>query len=203
MTKDFFDVVNERTSIREYDSSAKLTKEELTELLEATVKSPSAWNLQHWHFVVITDQDAKERLLPIAYNQKQITEAGAVVAVLGDLEANKNVDEVYNPLVEAGHMTEDVKNILSGQINGAYKNGAFARDAAFTNASLASMTFMLAAKAKGLDTCSMGGFNAQKFVEEFKIEDRYIPVMLISVGKAAKEAHASDRLPLDQVTTWI
>src|SRR6478735_1040868 len=75
MTKDFFDVVNERTSIREYDSSAKLSKEELTELLEATVKSPSAWNLQHWHFVVITDQDAKERLLPIAYNQKQITEA--------------------------------------------------------------------------------------------------------------------------------
>lgn len=109
MTKDFFDVVNERTSIREYDSSAKLSKEELTELLEATVKSPSAWNLQHWHFVVITDQDAKERLLPIAYNQKQITEAGAVVAVLGDLEANKNVDDVYNPLVEAGHMTEDVK----------------------------------------------------------------------------------------------
>ncbi len=44
MTKDFFDVVNERTSIREYDSSAKLSKEELTELLEATVKSPSAWN---------------------------------------------------------------------------------------------------------------------------------------------------------------
>ena len=34
MAKDFFDVVNERTSIREYDSSAKLTKEELTELLK-------------------------------------------------------------------------------------------------------------------------------------------------------------------------
>ena len=65
-------MVNERTSIREYDSSAKLSKEELTELLEATVKSPSAWNLQHWHFVVITDQDAKERLLPIAYNQNKL-----------------------------------------------------------------------------------------------------------------------------------
>ncbi len=203
MSKVFFDVVSERTSIRHYDTSVKLSKEELTELLDTTVKSPSAWNLQHWHFVVITDESARERLLPIAYNQKQIVEAGAVIAVLGDLEANKNTDAVYNPLVDAGHMTAEVKDILAGQINGAYKNATFARDAAFTNASLAAMTFMLAAKAKGYDTCSMGGFNAQKFVEEFKIEDRYIPVMLISVGKAAKPAHASDRLPLDQVTTWI
>ncbi|TYR79852.1 nitroreductase family protein [Priestia megaterium] len=203
MSKDFFDVVNERTSIREYDSSVKLSKEELTDLLETTVKSPSAWNLQHWHFMVFTSDDVKERLLPIAYNQKQVVEAGAVIAVLGDLEANKNTDVVYNPLVEAGHMTEDVKNILAGQINGAYQSPVYARDAAFTNASLAAMTLMLAAKAKGFDTCSMGGFNAEKFVEEFKVEDRYVPVMLISVGKAAKPAHSSDRLPVEQVTTWL
>jgi nitroreductase len=203
MIQDFFDVVNERTSIRQYDSSAKISKQELTELLEATVKSPSGWNLQNWHFLVITDEAAKERLLPIAYNQKQVVEASAVIAVLGDLEANKNVDAVYNPLVEAGHMTEDIKNTLAGQINDAYKNNVYAREAALSNASLASMTFMLAAKAKGFDTCPMGGFNAQQFIEEFKVEDRYIPVMLISVGKGTKEAHTSDRLPLDQVTTWI
>ena len=47
----------------------------------------------------------------------------------------------------------------------------------------------------------MGGFNAQKFVEEFKIEDRYIPVMLISVEKRLKTL-ASDGLPLNKATTW-
>ncbi|KOO50549.1 nitroreductase family protein [Priestia koreensis] len=203
MSKDFFEVVSSRTSIREYDPAKKPSKQDLTEILEATVKSPSAWNLQHWHFMVITDSNALERLLPIAYNQRQVVDSGAVIAVLGDLEANKNVDDVYNPLVEAGHMTSEVKDILAGQINGAYQNGVFARDAAYSNASLAAMTLMHAAKAKGFDTCAMGGFNAQKFIEEFKVEDRFVPVMLLSVGTAAKEAHASDRLPLDQVTTWI
>lgn len=203
MTKDFFEIVNERTSVRHYDSSVKLSKEEVTELLEATGKSPSAWNLQHWNFMVFLSDEAKERLLPISYNQKQVVEAGAVIAILGDLEANKNTEIVYNPLVEAGHMTSDIKNILAGQIESVYQNPVYARDAAFSNASLAAMTLMLAAKTKGYDTCAMGGFNAQQFIEEFQVSDRYIPVMLISVGKAVKPAHSSARLPVEQLSTWL
>ncbi|MBM7704691.1 nitroreductase family protein [Metabacillus iocasae] len=203
MSKDFFEVVNERTSVRDYDSSVKLSKEEVTDLLETTIKSPSAWNLQQWHFMAFTSDEVKERLLPIAYNQKQVVEAGAVVAILGDLEAHKNIDDVYNPLVEAGYMKAEVKDILAGQIEGAYSNPVYARDAAFTNSSLAAMTLMLAAKAKGYDTCSMGGFNVQQFIEEFKVDDRYIPVMLISIGKAAKPAHNSARFPVERVTTWL
>jgi nitroreductase len=203
MTKDFFELVNERTSVRQYDSSVKLSKEEVTELLEVTAKSPSAWNLQHWNFMVLLSEESKEKLLPIAYNQKQVVEAGVVVAVLGDLQANKNVEPVYTPLVEAGYMTEEIKNVLAGQIEGAYQNAAYARDAAFSNASLAAMTLMFAAKEKGYDTCAMGGFNVQQFTEEFQVPDRYIPVMLISIGKAAKAAHSSSRLPVEELSTWL
>jgi nitroreductase len=203
MTKDFFEIVNERASVRHYDSSVKLSKEEVTELLEATGKSPSAWNLQHWNFMIFLSDEAKEKLLPISYNQKQVVEAGAVIAILGDLEANQNTEMVYNPLVEAGYMTSEIKNILAGQIESAYQNTVYARDAAFSNASLAAMTLMLAAKAKGYDTCAMGGFNVQQFIEEFQVSDRYIPIMLISVGKALKPAHSSARLPVEQLSTWL
>ncbi len=203
MEQNFFEVVEARTSVRNYDASHKISEQELKDILTATAKSPSAWNLQHWHFMVFTSDEAKQRLLPIAYNQNQVTEASAVVAVLGDLEANKNVDDVYNPLVDREAMTAEVKDILAGQINRAYKNDIFARDAAFTNASLAAMTLMHASKAKGYDTCAMGGFNAKNFVEEFKVSDRYLPVMLISIGKAEKEAHQSERFDLDRLTTWL
>ncbi|SID53473.1 Putative NAD(P)H nitroreductase yodC [Mycobacteroides abscessus subsp. abscessus] len=50
-------------------------------------------------------------------------------------------------------MTEEIKQILIKQVEGAYKDKSKARDAAFSNASLAAMQLMLAAKAKGLDTC--------------------------------------------------
>ncbi|WP_243385114.1 nitroreductase family protein [Bacillus kexueae] len=203
MEKDALQVMEERTSVRHYDSTAKMTKEEVEELLTITSKAPSAWNLQHWHFVVFHTDEAKKKLLPIAYNQNQIVESSVVIGILGDLKANENAETVYSPLVEHGYMTEEIKETLASQINGAYQNDQYARDAAFSNASLAAMQLMLAAKAKGYDTCAIGGFNSQQLVEQFDISNRYVPVMLITVGKAAKEAHKSSRIPVQEMSTWL
>ena len=200
---DFFTVIHERSSIRKYNPSVSISADELSSIIEAAGKAPSAWNLQHWHFVAFKGSAAQQRLLPIAYNQQQIIEASAVIAVLGDAEANKNVDDVYDPLVETGLMRPEMKETLVSQINGAYKNKQYARDAAISNAALAAMQFMLAAKAKGWDTCPIGGFNAEQFMSEFSIPRRYIPIMLITIGKAAAPARQSTRLPVNKVTTWV
>ncbi|MDF2717147.1 MAG: nitroreductase [Paenibacillus sp.] len=48
----------------------------------------------------------------------------------------------------------------------------------------------------------MGGFDADKLMDIFRVPDRYIPVMLIAVGKAAKPAYPSSRFPTDAVTVW-
>lgn len=201
--EDVMTVLNSRSSIRHYDKDAKITKEELSELLTFATKAPSAWNLQHWHFTVFHSDEAKQKLLPIAYNQSQIVESSAVVAILGDLEANENTDQVYDPLVLAGHLKSEIKENLAGQISRAYTDKGFARDAAFTNASLAAMQLMIIAKAKGYDTCAIGGFNKDQFMQEFSISERYVPIMLISIRKAVKPAHQSNRLDLDQVSTWL
>ncbi|MBM7602144.1 nitroreductase [Metabacillus crassostreae] len=202
-TEDLMSVIKSRTSVRNYDSNKKITKEELEDILSFTTLAPSAWNLQHWHFTVFHSDQSKQQLLPIAYNQNQIVESSAVIAILGDLEANKNTETVYEPLVHAGYMSAEIKETLAKQINGAYTNETFARDAAFSNASLAAMQLMLTAKAKGFDTCAIGGFNKEGFVKEFNISDRYVPVMLITIGKAVKPAHKSNRLDVKQVSTWL
>ncbi|WP_445429394.1 nitroreductase family protein [Bacillus atrophaeus] len=197
------DILQQRASVKEYDKNATISKEEMTELLELTTKAPSAWNLQHWHFTVFHSDEAKAALLPVAYNQKQIVESSAVVAVLGDLKANENGEDVYGELAKQGLITDEIKQTLLGQINGAYQNEQFARDSAFLNASLAAMQLMIAAKAKGYDTCAIGGFNKEQFQEQFDVSDRFVPVMLISIGKAVKPAHQSNRLPVSEVSTWL
>ncbi len=201
--EDVMTVINNRSSVRHYDKTAKISKEELSEILTFTTKAPSAWNLQHWHFTVFHSDDAKQKLLPVAYNQSQIVDSSAVIAILGDLEANQNTDIVYDPLVQAGHITQEIKDTLAGQISRAYTDKAFARDAAFLNASLAAMQLMITAKAMGYDSCAIGGFNKESFVKEFSISERYVPIMLISIGKAAKPAHQSNRLDLEHVVTWL
>lgn len=187
-----------RHSVRKY-IPFEMPQEDLEEILTLANSAPSAWNLQHWRYLIFRSEEAKQQLLPIAYNQSQVMEASVVVAVLGDLQANKSARDVFRPAVEKGWMTQEVYDTLIGQINETYQNSQVVRDEAFLNASLASMQLMLAAKAKGYETCPMTGFNKGKLVEEFHISDRFVPVMLISVGKPTVEAHPSARFDLDQV----
>ncbi|WP_064091822.1 nitroreductase family protein [Rossellomorea aquimaris] len=198
----FYEIIDERRSTKVYDPQIEIPREELVGILETAGKAPSAWNLQHWQFLVFDNKEVQERLLPIAYNQQQVKDASAVIAVLGDLEANKKVDPVFDPAVENGEMTAEIKNILKGQIDGAYSREEYPRDAAFSNASLAAMQFMLAAKAEGWDTCPIGGFNPAALVSEFNVSDRYLPIMLITIGKPLQKARKSGRLDIRNLIDW-
>jgi nitroreductase len=59
-----------------------------------------------------------------------------------------------------------------------------ARDEAIGSASLAAMTLMLAAEAKGMASGPMIGFHPDGVRREFQVPDRYVPVMLLPVGYA-------------------
>lgn len=194
------DVIKSRHSVRKYQPGVVIPKEELDEILTLAAAAPSSWNLQHWRYLVITSPEMKERILPIAYNQKQVVDSSATVVVLGDLEANKTAYEVYGEALKKGAITQEVYDTMIRNIEGAYKdNPQLARDEAILNASLSAMQLMLAAKAKGYDTCPMGGFDKQALVKELNIPERYTPVMLITIGKPAAPAHATARLGLDQL----
>lgn len=194
------DVIKERGSVRKYDPNVEIPEAELNEILELAAKAPSAWNLQHWRFLVITSKEMKQRILPVAYNQAQVVESSATVVVLGDLEANRSVYDVYGEGLKSGQLPQNVYDNLVSQVEGAYKgNPQFARDHAFLNASLAAMQLMIAAKAKGYDTCPMTGFNMQALIEECNIPNRYVPVMMITIGKALKPARPTARYSLEQL----
>ncbi|MFK0525486.1 nitroreductase family protein [Paenibacillus illinoisensis] len=191
-------VINERHSVKKYESGFVMPEEDLTAILTAASEAPSAWNLQHWKFLVIESEADKAKLLPIAYGQSQITESSVTIAVLGDLEANRNA-VIYDQAVEAGHLKPEIRDALVGQINGAYQSQQTARDEAIRNASFASQNIMLAARSLGYDTCPMGGYNPQQLIETFNIPPRYIPTLLITVGKAAQPARPAGRFPLSDV----
>ncbi|KIL36269.1 NAD(P)H nitroreductase [Gordoniibacillus kamchatkensis] len=195
-------LMEERHSVRNYEQYYAIPQEHLETILKAAATAPSSWNLQHWKFLVVESREDKEKLLPIANGQRQVVDSSVTVAVLGDLEANKNAEAVYGELVAKGLMPAQVKDTLLAQIEAAYSRSdaaRLARDEAIRNSALAAMQLMLAAKALGYDTCPMGGFNPRQLMQAFNIPERYVPLMLISVGKAAKPAHASSRLPLERM----
>lgn len=202
---DFNTVIRERHSVRKYDPSFRISREEITQMLEEAALAPSSSNLQPWRFLVIDDQNLKEQLLPIAFNQQQVVDASHVVAVLADKESYRLADEIYSRAVETKFMDAETKTRMVDRIvsdNSPYRNSEFAKATGLVDAGLISMQFMLVAKAHGYDTVPMGGFHKDQFNAKFNVPDRYETVMLIAVGKAAVQAHASVRLTVDEVTFW-
>ena len=53
VSNDFSDIVYNRRSIRNFDPSIKIPREELLEILDKTVTAPSSVNMQPWRFVVV------------------------------------------------------------------------------------------------------------------------------------------------------
>ncbi|MXO76728.1 nitroreductase family protein [Paenibacillus sp. OT2-17] len=192
-------ILRERHATKEYKTNVIIPEETLNEIFELAATAPSAWNLQHWRFLVIQNQEQKDRIKPIAYGQQQISDASAVVVILGDLEANRTGREMYNRLYESEFISKAVRDILFSQIEGGYQSPQFARDEANKNAALAAMQLMLAAKSKGYDSGPIGGFNPAGLLEALNIPGRFIPVMIVTLGVAATPARPTTRFSLNEL----
>ncbi|GAB6931037.1 nitroreductase family protein [Paenibacillus sp. JCM 10914] len=197
-------VIRERHSVRHYDPSVKIPRQEMEEILSEAILAPSSSNLQPWRFVVIDDAELLKKLHPIANNQEHVLQASAVIAVLGDMKWYEKGRQIYTMSEEAGYMTEEIKQYFINSAENIYANmdQSVKESIIDVDAGLISMQLMLSARARGYDTVPMGGYNKVKFVEEFKIPEHYRSVMLIAIGKAASPGRPTVRLPLEDVAFW-
>lgn len=199
--------VEARRSIRTYQPDVKISQQEMKELLAEASLAPSSLNLQPWRFLVIESEEGKETLKELAkFNQRQVETSSAVIAVFVDMESIETTGEIYDLAVEKGVMPADVRDRQVPAIQDMLR--AIPRDEMramnFIDAGLVSMQIMLSAQARGYATNPIGGFEKAKIAEAYGLDkDRFEPVMLISIGKAADEGHASVRLPIDDLAKWV
>jgi len=203
---DFNDVVFGRRSVKIYDEQVKISREELTEILEEASSAPSSVNLQPWRFIVIDTEEGKAKLSALAsYNQTQVKTSAAVIAVFGDLMPQRHIEEIFSKSVELGYMSQEVKDKQQPMYEGLYDNSTpqKLRDIVLIDAGLVSMQLMLVARAHGYDTNPIGGYDKANIAEAFDLDkERYLPVMLISIGQKAVDGRPSYRLPVEVTTTW-
>ncbi|MEY8757990.1 nitroreductase family protein [Peribacillus frigoritolerans] len=206
LTNDFKEIVTGRRSIKNYDKSVKISREEMEEILTLATLAPSSVNMQPWRFLIIDSPEGKATLAPLArFNQNQVETSSAVIAVFGDMNNFDNAEEIYGKAVDLGLMPLEVKENILASFAGYFEKitREEMKEVVLVDGGLVSMQLMLAARAYGYDTNPIGGYEKDQIAEAFGLEkDRYVPVMLISIGKAADNGHQSVRLPIDKVAQW-
>ncbi|WP_238885037.1 nitroreductase family protein [Clostridium sp. YIM B02551] len=179
------EIIENRRSANNFIEGVKIPDSDFNDIFEQLKLAPSCFNIQHAHYLVITDTDKKEALRKAAFNQYKLHTASAAILVLGDKEAYKKADNIYSGMLNLGIMSKlDYDNMLR-DIDNLYESrgDAFKYDEAIRNASLSAMMFMLIAKDKGWDTCPMIGFNSDEVRKLFNIPNNLEIALLITMGK--------------------
>ena len=131
-----------------------VTDEQLKTLYDLVINGPTSGNCLPSRFIFLRSQEAKERLVP-ALNPGNVpkVEAAPVVAMIGyDPMFWEHLPRLFPHRDTAGRFRD---------------NPANAEIAAFRNGTLQGAYLILAARAMGLDTGPMSGFNNQAVDEEF------------------------------------
>ncbi|HEL1761749.1 TPA: nitroreductase family protein [Streptococcus suis] len=206
ITNDFNEIMFGRKSIKVYDETVTIDHEEMLEMLNKAITAPSSVNLQPWRFVVVESAAAKTKLRPmVRFNTKQVDTASAVILIFADIKPQDRTEVIYDRAVAEGKMPPEVRDYQVPAIKSMYDNlsPATMREVVKMDASLAAMQLMLVARSHGYDTNPMSGFDPEEMAATFELDpNRYIPVLMVSIGKAKEPGFDSVRIEAEKITDF-
>lgn len=184
-------VIESRLSTLEYDPTFEVNKDDIDKIISLNRLAPSTYNIQHTHYFVILSKSKKEAFRDTVCPQQKVVDASAIIVLMGRknayLDMKKVVSEKRFQLMEEYYAKDNMRS-----------------DDVIRNVSLSAMQLMLIAKDMGYDTCPMTGFNFEEAKKFFNVNDDYVPVMLITLGKesANKRKYREDRKEVEELVTY-
>ncbi|MBF0213861.1 MAG: nitroreductase family protein [Magnetococcales bacterium] len=193
---DVMTAIQNRRSVKRFDPAHIMSRAEEEKLLQLTILSPTAFNLQHWRFVVVRDRGLRQQIRAVSWNQSQVTDASLLVILCADLRAWDKKPERYWQ-----NASQEMRDALLPAIRKYYEGQeSLQRDEVLRSCGMAAQTLMLAAQEMGYDTCPMTGFDFSAVARFINLPPDHVITMFITVGKALEPARPrGGQLELDDV----
>ncbi len=178
------EAIKSRRAIKEFDRKHVMTESEEKELLSLAMLSPTAFNIQHWRFVVVKDNALREQIKAAAWGQTQVTDSSLFIIVCADTKSWEK-----SPTRYWANAAKEVQEFMLPAIDSYYRGKEdVQRDEAFRSCGIAAQTLMLAAKGMSYDSCPMDGFDFEKVAQLIQLPDDHIISMFVAIGKGTKPA---------------
>ena len=177
------EAIRTRRAVKHYDANHSMTPEEVNELLSLAILSPTAFNIQNWRFVVVTDPTLRAEIRGAAWDQAQVTDASLFIVLCADMKSwEKRPDRYW---VNA---PKEVQEFMLPAIDDYYRGKEqVQRDEAMRSCGIAAQTLMLAAKSMDYESCPMDGFDFEKVAELIHLPADHVIAMFVAIGKGTKD----------------
>jgi nitroreductase len=196
MLMNVLEAISSRRAVKWYDTDHTMPEETFRTLMQHAVLSPTAFNIQNWRFVRVTDPEQRRAIRAVAWDQAQVTEASELLVLCFDTKAWQRQPERY-----WRNAPQEVQDFLLPAL-ADYYNGKpqVERDEGMRSCGLAGMTIMLAARELGYDSCPMDGFDYEAVGRIISLPDDHAIAFMIAIGRGTREAWPKPgQLPLEEV----
>ena len=208
MKNEFLNAMDFRHACKEFDSTKKISTEDINYIMQVGRKSPSAFGMEPWKFLVITNKKLKEKLRPLCWNQVQITSCSHLVVVLSAIEAVK---------VESGIPLKRFarRELPQEKLDGYLElYASYLKDTLDTNKHTYNWTskqtyialgnMMSAAAFIGIDSCPIEGFEKEKVEKLLKLDTNKFQVsVMMPLGYRINKQSKQLRVPFEDVVEFI
>lgn len=220
----------QRRAIRDFDG-AQIRDDDIVAILAEAVLAPSSGNLQPYQLHWISDAETKEHIAVACNGQKAAKTASTLIVVAANPEFGITSASEQRAYIDGSEALEQrSKAYYHKQLNmfeRLLKVGALSvwtplvsiaaffrpslsllpvghlgsRQWAARNAVFAAQTLMLAAAAKGVDSCPMEGFSASKIARLLDLPHGTVIPLVIALGYRTADARveAQWRRPQDDL----
>jgi nitroreductase len=156
-----------RYATKQFDPAKKISAKDWQTLEDALVLTPSSFGLQPWKFIVITDRATREKLRAVSWGQPQVTDCSHhVVFAIPTVLKESGIDTYIRRIAEVRGVTAGslakFRDTMVGNLIGDKRNAdLWAAEQAF----IALGNFTTSAALLGIDTCAIGGIEAERYDE--------------------------------------
>jgi nitroreductase / dihydropteridine reductase len=172
-----------RYATKKFDSTKKLSDQQLSFLLEATNLAPSSYGLQPFSIIVVENSLLRDKLRAVSYDQSQVSEASHLLVFaaksnlsVADIEAYiERIVNVRNVSIES---MKDYKQTMSNSITSKTPEALLQWA---SRQIYISLGFLLAAAATDkIDVCPMEGFQKEKYDEILGLTQKGLTSVVIA-----------------------
>lgn len=172
-----------RYATKKFDTSKKVSSENLEKIKEAVRLSASSYGLQAYKVLIIQDDELRRQLREVSWNQPQITDSSHLFVFCNYTKIeSSDIDEFIQLKASSQNLkSEDfsgygdfIKGAVSGLANDQL-NVWSSKQTYIAMANLLSATAEL-----GIDSCPMEGFNNEKYNEILGLKEKGLNASVIA-----------------------
>ncbi|MFK5937672.1 MAG: NAD(P)H-dependent oxidoreductase [Sulfurimonas sp.] len=206
--EDFLKIMDFRHACKLFDETKKISDEDMHYILEVARKSPSSFGMEAWKFLVITNDELREKLKPFCWNQPQITTCSHLVVVLAGIDTLKVESGVVQSQLMRRNLPQDKLDAFI-KLYASHLSDTLSSDEKIYQWSarqtyIASANMMNAAANIGIDSCPIEGFEKENVEKVLELDTtKYQVAMILPFGYRVNEQSKQLRSSFESVVEFI